>query len=218
MSSFFVTIAVLMFVTGLTACGVYLYTNKEKMFPPSEELSISTVRPLILTKLRNVRELGLIRSNFQSVVSFEESKKVFGKSVPGTTRKFILDYAGTVVCGVDLDRIRIAGIFVNRNHLKIIVPQSRILDIYPEISTFKLHEKNSGIFANDIELEEQNREVAADVEKVKQRLIDEGILLKSNENIRQLINSITEPLGVVADVEFTDSDELNSTPELLRLN
>lgn len=218
MNSFFVTIAVLMFVTGLTACGVYFFVNKEKMFPPPEELSISTVRPLLLTRLRNVRELGLIRSNFQSVVSFEESKKVFGKSVPGTTRKFILDYAGTVVCGVDLDKVRIASVFVNRNHLKIVVPQSRILDMYPEISTFKLHEKNSGIFADNIEIEEQNREVAADVEKVKQRLIDEGILLKSNENIRQLIDSIAAPLGVVADIEFADSDGLDSTPELLRLN
>ena len=217
MSSFFVTIAVLMFVTGLTAGGVYLFMLKSRQ-PLTEEFSISTVRPLILSKLRNVRELAMVRSNFQSVVSFEESKKILGKNVPGTTRKFILDYAGTVVCGVDLDKVRVSGIFTNRNHLKIVVPQSRILDIYPEISTFKVHEKSSGIFADDIELEEQNLRVAADIERVKQKLIDEGILLKSNENVRQLISSIAEPLGVVAEIEFEDLDELDSTPDLLRLN
>ena len=217
MSSFFVTIAVLMFVTGLTAGGVYLFMLKSRQ-PLTEEFSISTVRPLILSKLRNVRELAMVRSNFQSVVSFEEAKKILGKNVPGTTRKLILDYAGTVVCGVDLDKVRVSGIFTNRNHLKIVVPQSRILDIYPEISTFKVHEKSSGIFADDIELEEQNLRVAADIERVKQKLIDEGILLKSNENVRQLISSIAEPLGVVAEIEFEDLDELNSTPDLLRLN
>ena len=217
MSSFFVTIAVLMFVTGLTAGGVYLFMLKSRQ-PLTEEFSISTVRPLILSKLRNVRELAMVRSNFQSVVSFEEAKKILGKNVPGTTRKLILDYAGTVVCGVDLDKVRVSGIFTNRNHLKIVVPQSRILDIYPEISTFKVHEKSSGIFADDIELEEQNLRVAADVERVKQKLIDEGILLKSNENVRQLISSIAEPLGVVAEIEFEGLDELNSTPDLLRLN
>ena len=217
MSSFFVTIAVLMFVTGLTAGGVYLFMLKSRQ-PLTEEFSISTVRPLILSKLRNVRELAMVRSNFQSVVSFEEAKKILGKNVPGTTRKLILDYAGTVVCGVDLDKVRVSGIFTNRNHLKIVVPQSRILDIYPEISTFKVHEKSSGIFADDIELEEQNLRVAADIERVKQKLIDEGILLKSNENVRQLISSIAEPLGVVAEIEFEGLDELNSTPDLLRLN
>ena len=217
MSSFFVTIAVLMFVTGLTAGGVYLFMLKSRQ-PLTEEFSISTVRPLILSKLRNVRELAMVRSNFQSVVSFEEAKKILGKNIPGTTRKFILDYAGTVVCGVDLDKVRVSGIFTNRNHLKIVVPQSRILDIYPEISTFKVHEKSSGIFADDIELEEQNLRVAADVERVKQKLIDEGILLKSNENVCQLISSIAEPLGVVAEIEFEDLDELDSTPDLLRLN
>lgn len=84
---------------------------------------------IILSKLQDVRELALVRSNFQSTVCFEESKKIFGRSVPGTRRKFILSYSGTVTCGCDLKKIRVANNFSYGKNLKIVLPQSEIFDI-----------------------------------------------------------------------------------------
>ena len=48
----------------------------------------------------------------------------------------------------------------NKNHLLITLLNSQVLDIYSDISSF-------------------NREVAKNLEQVKQRLIEEGILIKS---------------------------------------
>jgi|GEM_PF-4259330 len=70
----------------------------------------------------------------------------------------------------------------NKNRLLITLPNSQVLDIYPDISSFKVHEQSSEIFAEDIKIEDHNREVAKDLEQVKQRLIEEGILQKNNEH------------------------------------
>ena len=219
MSTFWATIAVLLFVSALVGGGVFLFMHyRRTLLPPQEELSIQTVRSIILTKLQNVKELAMVRSNFQSIVHFEESKKVFGHDIPGTTRKFMLSYTGTVVCGCDLNKVNVGNSFVNRNHLQIILPQSRILDIYPDLSTVKLHDQDAGIFANDIKIEDQNREITADLQNVKQRLIDGGILLKSNDSVQQLVKSITAPLGVEAMIAFDNAEQLDGQPELLRLN
>lgn len=218
MSTFWATIAVLLFVSALVGGGVVLFMRQRRVSLPQEELSIQTVRAIILTKLQNVRELAMIRSNFQSVVDFTESKKVFGHDVPGTTRKFMLSYTGTVVCGCDLNKVNVGNSFFNRNHLQITLPQSRIFDIYPDLSTIKLHDQDTGIFADDIKIEDQNREITADLQDVKQRLIGEGILLKSNDNVQQLVRSIMAPLGIEAVIAFNNAEQLNGQSEPLRLN
>ena len=102
--------------------------------------------------------------------------------------------------------------------MQITLPQSRIFDIYPDLSTVKLHDQDTGIFADDIKIEEQNREITADLQDVKQRLIDEGILLKSNDNVKQLVRSITAPLGIEAVIAFDNTEQLNGQSEPLRLN
>ena len=218
MSTFWATMAVLLFVSALVGGGVFLFTHRPRIALPQEELSIQTVRAIILTKLQNVRELAMVRSNFQSVVHFEEAKKVFGHDVPGTMRKFMLSYTGTVVCGCDLNKVNVGNSFFNRNHLQITLPQSRIFDIYPDLSTVKLHDQDAGIFADDIKIEEQNREITAELQDVKERLINEGILLKSNDNVQQLVRSITAPLGIEAVIAFDNSESLNGQSEPLRLN
>ena len=76
-----------------------------------------SVRSAILLGIQNVNELATIRERFQSIVSFSEGKPVpfLGLNFPGTTRKFMMRYAGTIVCGNDLSKVDISERFaVNR--------------------------------------------------------------------------------------------------------
>lgn len=219
MNAFFVTVAVLMFLCALTASTVYLFTQKRRAESESiEKISLQEARPLIISQLQSVSELALVKSNFHSTVSFEESKKILGHSMPGTKRKFILSYGGTVTCGCDLSKIRVASSFTNNRNLKIILPQSEIFHIYPDLNTVELHEKDTGIFADDISLEEQNQKIMEDVENVKRRLVSEGILLKSNDNMIQTVKSITEPMDIKANIFFMESNRLSVQSELPRLS
>lgn len=106
-----------------------------------------------------------------------------------------MDYAGTIVCGCDLNEIRITQ-EGNSNRVKITVPQSKILDIYADVNSFMINHQKSGIFAKNIKIEEQNEWIAQDLKSQEQAAIEEGILKRSNDNIRQVLNSIIESKGL----------------------
>ena len=216
MSTFFATMAVLLFVSILTGTSVYLYSKRNRTtISPTQELSIQMVHATILSEIKNIRELSTIENNFKSTVVFNEAeKKLWGHDVPGTTRKFKLNYSGTIVCGCDLNKIIIDNNFFNQNHLRITVPESKILHIYPHIDSIEPYDVSTGIFASDITLEEQNNAVAKDLEVVKEQQIKDGILLKSNENIRGLLLGITAPIGVEAEINFIESRDDSDTPLL----
>ena len=218
MNTFLMTIAVLLFVSILAGGSVYINSKRNRTpelpaTPPVLGLSIQSVHSTIMSEIQNLKELSTLKSNFHSVVSFEENKKIFGRDVPGTTRKFKLNYSGTIICGCDLTKIIIDTGFHNCNRLHITLPESQVLHVYPNIETFEIYDVSAGIFTSDIEIEDQNREIAKDLEEVKQQKIQDGILLKSNENARKLLRAITTPLGIEAEVNFVDFNE-----EPLQLN
>ena len=215
MNTFSATMAVLLFVSILTGLLVYLFTKKRNQTQTlaqsqTQALSIQSVHITILSEIQHIKQLSLIERNFHSVVDFSETtKQIFGHGVPGTTRKFKLNYSGTVVCGCDLDKIVMGNSFFNNNHLRITVPSCQILHMYPNIETFEVYGVSAGIFTSDITIDDQNREVAKDIENVKDRLIQDGLLLEGNEDVRKLLNKITEPLGVEAEINFVEFKEEN---------
>lgn len=225
MNSFLMTIAGLLVVVGLSFGVAYLYLERRRNSEPGRQIiepqedgiDIESARAIILTEVKHVKQLAVLRKTYQSGIDIKDSTKIFGLSLPGTKKKLTLDYSINVVCGCDLDKIKIARSFSNGRHLRINLPNSEIFDIYADINTFAVRDKDSGIFASDVQVEEQNREIAADVQSVKQSLIDNGILQECNENVLQIIRSITEPLGVEAEITFFESNLFDTRPDLVRL-
>ena len=215
----------LLFIVGLSFGVAYLYlknrkisTNNLKIVEPiDEEISADSARSIILTQVENVKQLAVLRKTYQSGIDIRDSTKIFGFNLPGTSKKLSLDYEIIVVCGCDLDKIKISKSFSGGRRLRINLPSSEIFDIYPDINSFVVRDKDSGIFASDVQVEEQNREIATDVENVRENLIANGILEESNKNVVQIIKSITEPLNIEADINFLDKNIFNSRPDLLRL-
>ena len=171
-----------------------------------------SVRSAILMGIQNVNELATVRERFQSIVSFSESKPLpfLGINLPGTTRKFMMRYAGAIVCGNDLSKIDISERFAV-NRVRLVVPRSRILDIYADIHSFEVYDQQAGLFTS-VRLEDQNREVTADLEEMRQNALRSGILSQADENARQILTSIVAATGMEAEVVFDDGER-----EVLRL-
>ena len=106
-----------------------------------------------------------------------------------------MNYSGTITCGCDLDKIYFSKDELG-NRVKIIVPNSQILDMYADVSSFKIHHQDAGILAADIKIEEQNEFVAADLEVQKQHALQEGILNRANENVQQMLTAIIARRGI----------------------
>lgn len=169
-----------------------------------------SVRETILSGIESVSELATIRENFQSIVTFEDGKKIpfLNVNFPGTTKKFMLKYCGTVVCGCDLSKAQVSERYDN-DKVKIILPHSQVLDVYADIHSFEVYDQSSGIFTS-VRLEDQNREVDSNLEKVKIRSVQNGILAHSDENVKKILTSVVESTGMKAEIIFSESE----TPSL----
>ena len=187
--------------------NVLLLTRKKN--PAARKKS---VRSAILQGIQNVNELATVRERFQSIVSFSDGKQMpfLGFCLPGTTRKFIMRYAGVIVCGNDLSRLNISERFAV-NRVRVVVPRSRILDIYADIQSFEVYDQQAGLFTS-IRLEDQNREVTADLEEMRQNALKSGILSQADENTRRILTSIVATTGMEAEIVFDDGEG-----EVLRL-
>ena len=187
--------------------NVLLLTRKKN--PAARKKS---VRSAILQGIQNVNDLATVRERFQSIVSFSDGKQMpfLGFCLPGTTRKFIMRYAGVIVCGNDLSRLDISERFAV-NRVRVVVPRSRILDIYADVQSFEVYDQQAGLFTS-IRLEDQNREVTADLEEMRQNALKSGILSQADENTRRILTSIVATTGMEAEIVFDDGEG-----EVLRL-
>ena len=187
--------------------NVLLLTRKKN--PAARKKS---VRSAILQGIQNVNELATVRERFQSIVSFSDGKQLpfLGFFLPGTTRKFIMRYAGVIVCGNDLSKLNISERFAV-NRVRVVVPRSRILDIYADVQSFEVYDQQAGLFTS-IRLEDQNREVTADLEEMRQNALKSGILSQADENTRRILTSIVAATGMEAEIVFDDGEG-----EVLRL-
>ena len=178
-----------------------------------------SVRTTILSGIENVSELATIRERFQSIVSFSEGVKIPGLNMnfPGTTRKFMLKYYGTIVCGCDLSKAKVSERF-DVNRVRITLPHSEILDIYADVHSFEVYDQSAGIFTS-VKLEDQNREVNADLEKVKVHELEKGILTHSDENVRKILTSVVASTGMEAEIIFTsvERSELPGSEQVIQL-
>ncbi len=181
--------------------NVLLLTRKKN--PAARKRS---VRSAILQGIQNVNELATVRERFQSIVSFSDGKQLpfLGFWLPGTTRKFIMRYAGVIVCGNDLSRLDISERFAV-NRVRVVVPRSRILDIYADVQSFEVYDQQAGLFTS-IRLEDQNREVTADLEEMRQNALKSGILNQADENTRRILTSIVAATGMEAEIVFDDGE------------
>ena len=185
---------------------------------PSENLNHS-VRSTILSGIENVSELATIRESFQSIVTFEDGKKIPFMNIkfPGTTKKFMLKYSGTIVCGCDLSKAQVSEPYAG-DKIRITLPESEILDVYADIHSFEVYDQSAGIFTS-VKLEDQNREVNSDLEKIKIHSVENGILAHSDENVRKILTSVVASTGMQAEIFFTENKKpVLENHEILQLN
>lgn len=166
-----------------------------------------TTHSTLMQGIKNVRELTTIRQSFQSIVMFKDAKSVpfLGFTVPGTTQKFILKYGGIVTCGNDLSDIQISERFAV-NRLRIVVPRSRIFDLYADVKSVQLYDQKAGIFTS-VSLEDQNREILQNLKEVREEVLQSDILRRADENTRMVLTTLAASMGMEAEVIFDDGKE-----------
>lgn len=214
MTSLVLVVALMICVAVIT----FILTNRrEKNRRPTAQ----AVRSVILEGIQNVSELATVKSSFQSQIEYSSDKEKFlGINIPGTQRRFMLQYNGTIKCGCDLKKIKVVY-DEGRNRAKVTLPRSEVLDIYADFNSIRMHD-NSGIFTS-VKPSEQNTEIIADLENVKKTKVDDGMLALADKNVKEIVSSVLTPIalrtGIQTDIEFDDEHTLeagsnSSAPQL----
>lgn len=203
-----ILVLALVIMTAITTLLIF----RKKGKPNSE-----TVRSVIMDGIMNVSELATIRRNFQSIVTFSDSKKFPGlnMNIPGTTRKFILRYNGTIVCGSDLTKVKVSESY-GTGRVQITLPHSEILDIYADFQSLEIYDQSAGIFTS-VKLEDQNREILANLESVKANELQNGILELADGNVKHILEAVVAPTGMLADIVFADEQHKLSADTPLQI-
>ena len=195
------SLIVVKLLTLSVAANVLLLSHRRR---PEQNRSVRTA---ILTGIQNVNELATIRERFQSIVSFSDGWEIpmLGFNFPGTTRRFMMRYSGTIVCGCDLSSAEVSERY-DVNRVRIVVPHSRIMDIYADIHSFEVYDQKAGLFTS-IRLEDQNREVATDLEEMRSRALADGILKLADDNARRILTAVAASTGMEAEILFKEDME-----------
>ena len=202
-ATFGATLAGCLVLVGAAGTAVYFFMRRKhdaQLHEQKEEqrlISFEQMQTIITDEIKNVRELITVRKNFTAEISFADDKKIplLKVHMPGSDRKFQMTYSGTITFGCDLDAIRFERDELS-DRVKIIVPPSKIFDIYADINSFKVHHQSAGILADGIKLEEQKEMVTADLEAQRQLAVQEGLLAQADENVRQMLSSIISRRGL----------------------
>ncbi len=207
------TIILVLFLIISVSINVLLFFRKKD----SDNVKKRTIRTTIISGIENVIEVATLRENFQSTVQFSDAKKFLNFNIPGTAKKFMLQYTGTIVYGCDLRKAQVSDPYDN-NKVRIILPHSEILDAYANTGSYQVYDQSAGIFTS-VKLEDQNREVNANLEEKKAESLQKGLLEHSDENVRKILTSIVAPTGMIPEIIFTDknSPELGGQPEPIQI-
>ncbi|MBR4642921.1 MAG: DUF4230 domain-containing protein [Selenomonadaceae bacterium] len=181
-----------LFLAATSGAAVYFFMKRKK---GDESESLRQMQTILYEEIHRVRELVTIRKPFAGDISFDDDRKIFNTNVhmPFSDRKLVMTYSGMIVCGCDLDKIRLAR---EGNTVKIFVPRSRILDYYADIKSFKVHYKDTGLLAKDFQIEEQNAIIKADLENRQWKAVQSGILAQADEEVRQELTAIISRCGL----------------------
>lgn len=232
MSTFFAVMAVLLFVTILGGVTGILTVDKIKSLfakPTNQRLPLTSQRispqelqVIILHKIENIAEFGVLKQTFNSSFIYHDDRKIFGLSMPLTNNEIKINYAGEVVCGCDMSRAVYAQDSYS-NKIKIIIPSGKILRIHELPETVKPEKVRTEIFSRAVDIEKYNRELQNSLDDMRRHLISDGILQRANERVRtsltKLIASINHEIQTeIIFMSDTSNQRLNSADDLPRLN
>lgn len=148
------TLAITLVLVGMTGATVYLFMQRKKTdlesksADDSARMTFLQAQRLIYEEVRDVCEMALVRKNFTSTIPLEEDRKfpLLNVHMPGSSRKFLMDYSGTIVCGFDLSGVKISRDGTLSNKVKFSCRRAKFWTPMPTLNLLKFICKTRGFW------------------------------------------------------------------------
>ena len=145
----------------------------------------------IKAQLNSVKKLITKEYIYTGAAKQEANKKwIFGWDMPFSDTTLVIMYDGTIIAGVDLNKINPA-INEETHTITILVPKATILSHDLPQETIRIVDQKESLF-NDISLDEYNKFVASEKPKREQDAIDRGLLTEATNEAKMVIEEFLQ--------------------------
>ncbi len=137
-------------------------------------------------------ELSTVKYNYTNIVEYEDKMQLSGISVPFTNKRFIIKYSGYIKAGIDLSTIEVN--LKDKDTVEIKMGKAEVFEnVIPEEDVYFYDERDS-IF-NKLSFKDLYVVLIQEKEKMKEEVIQKGILNDAEKNGREIITSLLEGMG-----------------------
>lgn len=137
-------------------------------------------------------ELSTVKYNYTNIVEYEDKIELSGIGIPFTNKKFILKYSGYIKAGIELDSIEVN--LKDKETIEIKMDKAKIFEnVIPEEEVYFYDERDS-VF-NKLSFKDLYVVLIQEKEKMKDEVIDKGILNDAEKNGKEIITSLLEGMG-----------------------
>lgn len=143
-------------------------------------------------ELARIVELSSVKYNYTNVVSFKDSKKLSGLSLPFTTKAFLIKYSGYVKAGVDLDSIETE--VVDNKTIKVKIDKPKVLDNVIMEEDVYIYDEKSSVF-NKLSFNDLYDVLIEEKSKLEEELVDKGLLKDAKKNTEEILDSLFKGMG-----------------------
>lgn len=175
-----ILVTILLIVSGL----VYLKASSKRK---AEIISTN-----IEEKVSRIVELSTIKFNYTDVTSYKDSVQLQGLNIPFTGKSFIIKYSGYIKAGVDLESMDFN--IVDNNTIDIKMDKAKILENVISEEDVVFFDEKDGLF-NKLSFKDLYQVLIGEKEKAKEEAIERGLLIESENNVREILISLLEGMG-----------------------
>lgn len=162
---------------------------------------------VFVEQVKEIATLATAEAHLKIVLE-EEDYKLFGAELPfqlmGTKRELLLVVPGTVIAGVDLQRITSEDLNVNEETMTLDIRLPRATFIQePAIQMDNvITYVDNGLFRGDVKWDEGFELAAEAQERMKQEALDIGLLQTAEQSAEKVLQGFFGNLGYTVNVTF----------------
>ncbi len=181
-------IAIIILLTGYikssnqSANGQTEQTTISKIKPKEDKTLVSISTETIQDGLSNMGILMTQEYYFTQVETYTKEKNIW---VIPTSSEFVYSYDGSVMAGIDFEKIQINK-DDDKKTILVTLPESEIQAVTIDKDTFRIYSENESLW-NPLKLEDYNISLAEFENTAKQKALDSGILERSDEQAKNLV-------------------------------
>ena len=150
----------------------------------------------------NIGELATQSAYCTEINTTDDSRKMFGVTIPFTQSKYIYSYNVVIKAGFDFGEIEWS---VKDNTIEVKLPESKILSNEIDMNSFEIYQESESIF-NQITMTENNEAIKNLQHTAEENAVANGLLKNAHSNAETILTSF---FGNVYDlkvykISFTD--------------